>query len=89
MTTQADQLVSFMAENASEMTQAEFQQGLVALADYLDALEDLIDNLPPAILGVTVEIAEDDRRYRVSLPSHDSLGEWWIKSIENGANNGK
>ncbi len=88
MTTAATNLINFMAENASSLTQVDFQAGLDALADYLDALEDLIDNIPPADTTVTVELDEDRRRYQIKLEHVDSLGDWWIKSIENGASNG-
>ena len=84
----AKEMITWLADNVDQLSAVEFQQGLDALADYGDALEDLIDDVPSCPVGVSCQMEEQGKRYQINFKDADHMAAWLSNVMNNGVNNG-
>jgi hypothetical protein len=80
---ECQEVISFLEANVDQLSVVEFQQGLDALADYGDALEDLIDDIPARPAGVSCQMEENGKRYQINFENPDKMATW-LSNTMNG-----
>ena len=71
---EASELINYLHQNAGQIPARDMYQGIEALQSYQDALDEVIDNLPPVDQSVTVTIDKSPKGIR--FPNVDKFAEW-------------